>query len=1695
MHFPAGASPSLRPFLFFRIEHHKWVCALVVLGLSVTCATIASAYVIYGSYSIPEPDSVPAGEIRSWYAPVSDAPADAYATRVEARFSYTAYNGVEDCLTVRFRKDTAPGSTFGTRIVAPGTLPAGNPGTTAWFSVLEGVGFHPNGNYWFSFIVDSGCAYDPTIHGLEVRITYEINQPDINLSTYSVSADIVQGTSQTKTVQVWNVGDATLDVSGFSAAYISPLAPAWIENITPSSMSIISGSYQTLYFDVNAAGLPVGARQARLYVYSDDPDESTIYITVNMDVVSAADPQVSSTSGERGSTLYQPGWGFTPYGTAELHFRRPDGSLSPTTTEAVAGDGTYDHYWTVTNDAQVGTYQYWAVDLSTGLDSPEVSYSVSGGSLDLLTPSQGTIVTTDQANFSWSDTGADYYELWVDDNASFSSPVVNPQHFQPFDLDQLQVTTLQWGHNWFPTGVLYWKVRANTGGTYVESSTWSFSYAPTPAADPVWDPLYRLYNPTTKDHFYCTSYGHQLLAQDSGYFEEGVEGHVSTQRYMDADLVPIFRLWDDGRDCHYYTSDFSDCDALIATGTYVYEGITGYGLSAPRDGWLPLYGLRLDDGGRRDNFYTTSEFERQNAIDAWGFAYLGVLAYVSPSGDLGAMAWSNTILMAGLGVSTDNGNFKHHETASFDIPGNGLPLRFSHQYNSLAVFYPAEVRSLGVGWMHEYSSCITESGGLYRVFWANGSVHLYDAANDACLVEGVYDDLTTETANRVTVRRKNQVVYVFERPAAGYPLFLKEIRDRNGNTVTCTYETTSLRRLLRVTGPAGRQLTFTYRAQAGFEDLVGTVTDPAGRQIHFAYADTTRDLTGYTDPEGHTTTYVYDDAAYQDHRLVRVELPDGTAITNEYADRMLTSQFWSGQSGGLSVSYGGNVATVSYSGSSATGYSVEYYPAADAWQAPKPRYVTSGGDQAELLFDNPSHPALPSGIVDPRGNYHGFFYDTAGNMIEESHPLGAVYQYTYDQFNNVTSVVDPLSHTTTNGYDANGNQTSVTEPGGHVTTLGRDGFGRLTSVSNYTGTYGYQYDGYGNLVRVTDPLGNATIISVDLVGRVQSVTNAKGQTTTYTTNDRGLVTSVQDTDGGIMSLAYDQAGRMTDVSGPGPASTTWGYTGGLLSSYATPGCPASYVHNGDGSVASRTRPLGTTSYNYDAAGYLTGIDGVTLSRDAGGNLVGTLGSACDLTMVYDALNRLTSITDEWGNTVDFAYDAAGNTTRITYGPGRAVDYTYDSDNRLQSVTDWNGLTVSYTYRPDGLASTVTRSNGTTTAYSYDGGGRLDGITHTGPGGTLASYVYGLDALGNIASATVTGPLGPPELVPASRTATVNTKNQVTAITGTTFGYDGNGNVTSMSGERNLSLTYDEENRLTSISGNVSAGYVYDVFGNRRQSTVDGATKRYVLDPRGASRVLFETNSAGNPLNYYIYGLNLVGRIKADGAPHYYHGDNVGSVVVMTDVDGHVTHSYCYDPFGRPVDQEEADPNPFTFVGLHGVMAEKAGLYFMQARYYDSVVGRFCGEDPIWSSNLYFYAGNNPVALIDPEGTWPSLGKVFRETMYFAGYTATLGNCFQDKVPFTVKIGATSAKMLVSKHWLGAALITTVDGTFLAGRASYRMMTGRYALKDIISDSISATFMFAGLNTTVEHFAPSLHKYAGFLDLFWSQSATMGPQAR
>jgi len=113
---------------------------------------------------------------------------------------------------------------------------------------------------------------------------------------------------------------------------------------------------------------------------------------------------------------------------------------------------------------------------------------------------------------------------------------------------------------------------------------------------------------------------------------------------------------------------------------------------------------------------------------------------------------------------------------------------------------------------------------------------------------------------------------------------------------------------------------------------------------------------------------------------------------------------------------------------------------------------------------------------------------------------------------------------------------------------------------------------------------------------------------------------------------------------------------------------------------------------------------------------------------------------------------------------------------------------------------------------------------------------------------------------------------------------------------------------------------------------------------------------------------------------YVHTDMMGSPIAETDESGNVLWREHYTPFGEKVDKEAASVN--NSIGYTGhVNDSDTGLTYMQARYYDPVIGRFYSNDPIgytarnpvMSFNRYMYVNNNPYKYTDPNGEFLHIG--------------------------------------------------------------------------------------------------------------------------
>jgi RHS repeat-associated protein len=95
-------------------------------------------------------------------------------------------------------------------------------------------------------------------------------------------------------------------------------------------------------------------------------------------------------------------------------------------------------------------------------------------------------------------------------------------------------------------------------------------------------------------------------------------------------------------------------------------------------------------------------------------------------------------------------------------------------------------------------------------------------------------------------------------------------------------------------------------------------------------------------------------------------------------------------------------------------------------------------------------------------------------------------------------------------------------------------------------------------------------------------------------------------------------------------------------------------------------------------------------------------------------------------------------------------------------------------------------------------------------------------------------------------------------------------------------------------------------------------------------------------------------------------------VAEADAQGNITATFDYRPYGS-IALGTAPKGP----GYTGhVNDPDTGLVYMQARYYDPVVGRFLSTDPVRPipgridyTNRFSYVGNNPVSRIDPTGSY------------------------------------------------------------------------------------------------------------------------------
>lgn len=945
--------------------------------------------------------------------------------------------------------------------------------------------------------------------------------------------------------------------------------------------------------------------------------------------------------------------------------------------------------------------------------------------------------------------------------------------------------------------------------------------------------------------------------------------------------------------------------------------------------------------------------------------------------------------------SISEGYFDYSGGISFAIPSVGLPLVFGHSYNSFYHELPKElntgvnnsqtpIKPLGAGWSHSFNSYmlrLEEQDGNERwaIVWPDGAYHFYNQSGNGYKSQtlGVYDTLLQENEDRFQLITKGQTTYTFERISGSleaFPFVLTSIKDRNNNSIRIIYslsENNGWYRISEVIGTKGRKLTFSYWAGS---DLVSTITDPAGRLVKFEYdskSNSRANLIKFTDVKGNIETYEYTEISGFNF-LANISFPDGNQILNEYDPllRKLISTENKYANSKLTFTHHFNYSETDgdfYASDFLDENNLNYRTGRNI--AGRVNQLNTPLGTIETNYNQDS-PILPTSIVGIDKIEASYTYDQHANVTRIELPEGITHNFSYNERNDVTSYSDPLGNTALYEYDERGNLSSITTAEGGKTTFEHLNNGLLKSVSSPEGiSLHFEYDQYGNLIKTEAPEGILTEAVFDILGRVEKQFNNSDQEYLFQYDDYDNLTATIDPLGNKTRYHYDtKTNDLKAVINAKNKATNLKYDKqNRLVEEEFGGNTTNYEFDDLGYLNSYTDPNGNTfSMSYDDKKRLVSNGYAEITYDEKSNIKTVRGNdGKTIEYFYDDLNRVEKISYD-GESIGYSYDKNGNLTTLTYPNNKAVLYSYDKENRLIKVQDWAGNSTTYDYLKDGRLASMTYPNNIKNIYHYDNAGRSLGFeVQKSDGTSFYSYTYVLDPTGKHIQENYDGEIDQQfQQEEASISYQYNASNRIQKAGETTFDFDANGNTIR---KGNTTFSYDLWNNLTHLSSPTSEiAYTYDGLGNRRSRTENGQTTQYSLDILGMSRVLIE-HLQNDQKNYYIYGLGLISRLDETDKANHYHYDFRGSTIALTDQNEAVTHSYIYDVFGETLNTTEADYNPFRFVGRYGVMQETNELYFMRARYYDAEIGRFLSEDPIWSTNLYVYSGNDPVNNSDPQG--------------------------------------------------------------------------------------------------------------------------------
>jgi len=542
-----------------------------------------------------------------------------------------------------------------------------------------------------------------------------------------------------------------------------------------------------------------------------------------------------------------------------------------------------------------------------------------------------------------------------------------------------------------------------------------------------------------------------------------------------------------------------------------------------------------------------------------------------------------------------------------------------------------------------------------------------------------------------------------------------------------------------------------------------------------------------------------------------------------------------------------------------------YYPHLS--KEPDGRFVVRWAGGLQYYF-------APSGritqIVDANGNTLLFEYGAHGFLSKVIGPGGATYEFHYFR-NKLASVTGPDGHIVQYLYDARGRLAKVIDPEGQAWTYSYDDEGYLVKISRGT-SYDLHieytnYFGYPQRRIVAAYLNNRLHmwrVKRDNHQNTLTVTDPNGNEIVYALDSKGFVVELRDGDKEI-KLERDERGNVTRF-------------------IRQDGAAWIYQYDERDRIQTITDPLGHTTYlkwnDFDRIVYVRNAEGNEFKTD------------------HDSRGNLMFIQDALGHITRYEYDVHGNAIRKIDPMGRVTQFSYNEDNRLVRILYPNGLAEEYTYDKRGNVTSFTNRAGETIIYEYNY--RNQPVRKLLPDGREILYEY--DLLGNLLSIKLSDrtiqytydDVG--QLIRA-----MDWNGQVVQ-----WEYDVAGNVVQLTYPDGFQVAYDYDRRGRVLSIRVletgeSFTFEYDNIGRRSRLTYpNGWITKYDYDLMDRLTNLLFLDSAGRIRRSFTYQYDALGNVTAvatNTGEHHYEYDPMSQLVRETSPSGYWIE-YVYDSVGN-----------------------------------------------------------------------------------------------------------------------------------------------------------------------------------------------------